>query len=216
MTAVPDPARRRLLHVGGLTVALGTLVAACSGDDGPTPAGSSSRDAPVTEPEGGASDVALLNTALSLEVLAFDTYQLALDGGLVERREVADALALFQQHHAEHRATLFATVEADGQEPFDTANPVMKVVLVNPALDSLAAEADLVRLARDLEHLCTQLSVHVASQFDTPDRRSGIMRIGATASRRAAFLDLLGDLGSEQVARYPTSNPLPSDAVVPG
>ncbi len=214
MSVVPDPSRRRLLRVGGLSLTLGTLVAACSGDDEPAPA-AEPRKTTTTEPEPVASGTALLNTALSLEVLTFETYQAALDGGLVERREVADAFRLFQQHHAEHRVALVAVVESEGQEPFDTGNPVVKVAIVDPALSAVAAERDLVRLLRDVEHLGAQLAVHAASILGTPELRATVMGIGAVASRRAAFLDRLGDLGSEQLAAYPTSNPLPADAVVP-
>ena len=214
MSPDPDPTRRHLLRVGGLSLTLGALVAACSGEDDPTPA-AEPRQTTTTEPEPAASGTALLNTALSLAVLTFETYQVALDSGLVERREVADAFRLFQQHHGEHRGTLVATVESEGQEPFDTGNPVAKVAVVNPALASVAAERDLVRLLRDLEHLGAQLAVHAASALETPELRATIMGIGAVASRRAAYLDRLGDLGSEQLSVYPTSNPLPADAIVP-
>lgn len=215
MSTTEGPSRRRVLRAGGLTVAFGALVAACSGEDDPAPAAPPQGEAPAAAPGSAASEVALVNTALSLEVLAFETYQVALDGALLQTGEVAESLALFQQHHAEHRAALASIVEGQGAEPFDTANPVMKVVLVNPALASVAAERDLVSLVRDIEQLCTQLAVHVASQLAGAAPRSAIMGIGATAGRRAAFLDRLGDLGSEQVARQPTSNPLPADAVVP-
>lgn len=215
MTTVPDPTRRRLLRAGGTTLAFGALLTACSDGDEPTPAAqptSEGREDDATEPP---TDAALLNTALSLEVLAFDTYQVAVDGGLVERREVLDALTLFQQHHAAHRDALVALVEASGAEPFSTANPVAKVTLVNPGLSEVAEERDLIGLVRDLEQICAQLAVHITSIVDTAELRSAVMGMGAVASRRATHLDLLGDLGSEQVARYPTENPLPADAVVP-
>lgn len=214
MTGDRDISRRRLLCSGGVTVALGTLVSACSGDD-PAPAAAPTTETPSEDPRRDVTDLALLNTALSLEVLAFDTYQVAVDGGMLQQREVADALARFQQHHAEHRDALVGVVEAAEGEPFTTANPVAKVTLVNPALAAVTEERDFVRLARDVEQICAQLYVHAASMLDAPELRSTVMAIGAVASRRATFLDLLGDLGSERLARYPTSNPLPSDAVVP-
>ena len=215
MTPVPDRTRRRLLRAGGTTLAFGALLAACSDEDEPAPAAQPTPEDRADDLSEPASDTALLNTALSLEVLAFDTYQVAVDGGLVERREVLDALTLFQQHHAAHRDALVALVEAAGAEPFVTANPVAKVTLVNPGLSEVAEERDLIGLVRDVEQICAQLAVHVASVVDTPELRSAVMGMGAVASRRAAHLDLLGDLGSEQLARYPTENPLPADAVVP-
>lgn len=215
MTSSTDPARRRFLHAGGMTLALGAVLAGCSGEDEPAPAAQPAPEDPTADPGEPATDTSLLNTALSLEVLAFDTYQAAVDGGLVERREVLDALTLFQQHHAQHRDALVALVAAAGGEPFQTANPVAKVTLVNPGFSEVAEERDLVGLVRDLEQICARLAVHVASIVEAPELRSAVMAMGAVAGRRATYLDLLGDLGSEQLARYPVTNPLPADAVVP-
>lgn len=216
MTDVPDLPRRQLLRTGGLTLTFAALVSACSrGDDEAAPTTSSTPQRRTEEQTRVASDLALLNTALSLEVLAFDTYQVAVDGGLLERREVVEALELFQQHHAEHRDALVAVVEGEDGKPFTTANPVAKVILVNPAISTMTSERDFVRVARDLEQICAQLAVHAASELETAELRSTVMGIGAVASRRATYLDLLGDLGSERPARFPTANPLPPDAVVP-
>lgn len=215
MTPAADPSRRRFLHAGGLTLALGTVASACRGDDDEPPSAAPDRSTPTQDPERAVTDVALLNTALSLEALTFDAYQIAVDGGTLERGEVVDALSLFRQHHAERRDALRGVVEAAGGEPFTTANPVVKVLLVDPGLSSVTEERDLVRLCCDLELLCAQLYVHAATMLDAPELRSTVMGNGAVASRRATYLDLLGDLGDERLARYPTTNPLPADAIVP-
>lgn len=208
--------RRQVLVTGGLTLTFGSLAAACGSGGGPEPVAVPEVETTSEEADGASTDLAALNTALSLEVLIFDAYQAASDFGLVQSSEVTDALALFQQHHREHRDTLIALVEAAGGEPFTTANPVVKAALVDPTLLSVTEERDFVRLAHDLEQSSTQLYVHTVTTLSTPELRSAAMSIGGAASRRATILDLLGDLAKERRPVYSTENPLPSDAIVTG
>lgn len=206
-----------MLRINALALTGGALLAGCS-SDGPAP--DVEPEAPgddaieAEERTGHEVDVGLLNTALSLEVLAIDTYQAAFDFFLIETSEVTEAAELFQQHHRAHRDALVTAVEAAGGEPFTTANPVVKAALVDPSLVSVAAERDFITLARDLEQAGAQLYVHATTALSTQELRSTAMSIGAVASRQATILDLLGDLGNERLARFPTDNPLPSDAIV--
>lgn len=208
-----------MLRLGALLVTGGALASACSSDDPPPVEGAGDaadrRPAPE-EAVGPDVDVGLLNTALSIEVLAIDTYQVASDLSLVEQAEVVEAAALLQQHHRDHRDVLIAAVEAAGGEPFTTANPVVKAALVDPSLMSVTQERDFLTLARNLEHAAAQLYVHATTLLSTAELRSTAMSIGAVTSRHATVLDLLGDLGNERLAAYPTDNPLPSDAIVSG
>jgi hypothetical protein len=207
--------RRDLLRAGGLTAVFGAVAAACSSDGDRDPATAPGMQTTTTEgSDESAGDVALLNTALSLEVLAFDTYQAAFDQALVAGPEVTDALRLFQEHHAEHRETLTGLVDAAGGEPFWAANPVVKTALVGPSLASVTVERDFLRLAHELEQATAQLYVHATAGLSTAELRSAAMSIGAVASRRATVLGLLGNLGNERAAVYPADNPLPSDAIV--
>lgn len=210
-----EPARRDVLRAGGLTVALGALVAACSSDDDPAPEAADDVEIETGGPVSGSSDLALVNTALSLEILVFDTYQAGTDFALAQSNPVLQAVTLLQQHHAEHRATLTLLVQAVDGEPFTTANPVVKAGLVDPRLLSVTTERDFIRIVHDLEQTCARLYVHVATSVSAPDLRATMMSIGAVASRRATVLDLLGDLGNERPAVFSTDNPLPSDAVIP-
>lgn len=212
MTELP---RRDVLCVGGLAIGFGALAAACSSGDDPAPEVADEVESTTEVADPASAEVALLNTSLSLEVLVFDTYQMGLDSALVQSAEVVDAARSLQQHHAEHRDTLIALVESLDGEPFTTANPVVKVGVVDPTLAAVAVEGDFIRLAHDLEQACAQLYVHAATALGTPELRRTVMSIAAVAGRRAAVLDLLGDLGNERFASYPTANPLPSDAMVP-
>lgn len=206
-------ARRELLRSAGAMLAVAAACTACSSGDDEADAPEPSRRTDGG-PERRPSDVALLNTALSLEVLVFDTYQAGTDSGFAQTDRVLAAVRLLQQHHAEHRDALVALVEAAEGEPFTTANPVVKAGLVDPTLLSVTAERDFVQLARDLEQSCAQLYVHLASSVTAPELRTTATSFGAAASRRATVLGLIGDLGGERTAFVPAENPLPSDAVV--
>lgn len=225
MTLASDATSRRdVLRFGGVTIAVGVLLAGCSSDDEPAAPDPDAQEEAAAEAAARAEaaqadeddlDVSLLNTALSLEVLIADTYQAAFDFTLVETRPVTDAAALFQQHHREHRDVLIAAVESAGAEPFVTPNPVVKAALVDPSLVSVAEERDFLTLARDLEQASAQLYVHATTVLSTQSHRSTAMSLAGVAERRARILGLLGDLGYERLAVVPTDNPLPSDAVVP-
>lgn len=215
MSGPEQRSRREVLRFGGRGIALGAVLASC-GSGGPEPAlPPDAVEGATEEPGDDRSDVSLLNTVLSLEVLIAETYQVAVDAAFVVSREAVEALTLFRQHHAEHRDAIIGAVEAAEAEPFTTPNPVVKVALVQPAVAELRSERDFLRLAHDLESAAAQLAVHATTDLDSPDGRRLVMAIGGSASRRATVLDLLGELGNERLALYPTGNPLPSDAVVP-
>lgn len=208
--------RRHALRIGGLGIAASALLAACSDDDEAPPPDTSpleDEEAVARSPE---MDIVLANTALSLAILAVDAYQIILESPLLERATFSDAAALFQSHHAEHRDALAATVEAAGETPFTTANPVVKVALVDPLVVAAAGEGDLVRLAYDLEQAAAQTYVYAATALSTPQLRSRVMTIGGIASRHATVLDALGELGNDRPAFSSSTNPLPEDAMVTG
>jgi hypothetical protein len=211
---VPD--RRGFLRIGGLAIA-GSLVLAACGDDGDAPdvaRPSTSTTAPPGTTPSPETDVILANTAISLEILAIDTYQIALDTGMIESAAFADAARLFQAHHAQHRDALAAVVQAAGAEPYATANAVVKAGFVDPALYSASSEGDLVRLAYDIERSAAQTYVHAATILSTAELRQTAMTIGPVEQRHATALELLGELSNDRPAALPATNPLPSDALI--
>lgn len=219
------PTRRQALRIGAATIGGAAVLAACGDDDGAPPGttegGGGEPDGDLDDEvttdgeDGGESDVVLANTALSLEVLAVDTYQVLLESELVETSALLDASTLFQSHHAQHREALIALVESMGAEPFTTANPVVRAAIVDPLVFAAAGENDLTRLVHDLEQAAAQTYVFAASTLSTADLRATAMSIGGVEARHAAILDLIAGLGRERPARYPADNPLPSDALVP-
>ena len=213
------PDRRAFLRVGGLVVAGPALLAACGDESGdrvaPTFTTTTTTAPPGTTP-GPETDLVLVNTAISLEILAIDTYQAALDTGLVESASLVAAARRIQGHHTEHRDALVAVVQLAGAEPYRTANAVVKAGFTDPALYSASSEGDLVRLAYDIEHMAARMYVHAATVLSSPELRQRALSIGSVAQRHATVLELIGDLRNDKPAVLPATNPLPSDARITG
>jgi rubrerythrin len=127
-------ARRDLLRGSGRAVlsaaAIGLLV------------GSPSliRSAAAADP----SDVEILNSALGAELQAIAAYQAGAESGLLTPG-VLDVAVKFQGHHKEHAELLRSTVEQLGGTPVEA-----KADYAFP-LDTLKAEADVLRFAAGLE-----------------------------------------------------------------
>jgi hypothetical protein len=192
--------RRGFLKVGGATVAMSAVLAAC-GDDAadeqlpvtgtfPLPVGEA-----ITAPPGSAAlDLNLLRTGQSIEVLAVDTYQAAIDSGLVTTTAVADAAQLFQEHHQEHGDTIAGIITDLGGDPYDEPNPFLERTVVGPALEVVSTEEEIVALAVTLENTAAQTYVFAAEVLTTPQLRQGVMTIGGVEARHLALLNILQEL----------------------
>jgi hypothetical protein len=219
------PGRRQFFKVGGATIAGAALLAACGDDDESAVTAPADTDTDTdtevdADADGGNMDIVLANTAISLEVLAVNTYQTAIDSGLVTTAAVGDAAKLFQEHHAAHRDALIATVEQAGATPFTETNAVVKSALVDPVLatDGLD-EAGIIKVAFDLEKAAAQTYVFAATALSTPTLRSTIMTIGGVESRHATILGQVAGFDTATVfpgAFYKSENPLPEGAVITG
>jgi len=210
--------RRRFLQAGLLSAA-GVLLGACSGDDEgqrPLRPSTTTTSAPPGPSRGAELDVVLVNTAVSLEVLAVEAYGTALDSGLVASATFAEAMRLCQAHHAEHRARLAELVLAAGGQPYETANAVVKVGFVDPRLAGAGNEVDLARVLYDLEQTMSLSYVHAATELSIAELRQIAVSIASIDARHATVLERLGELRNDKPAFAPTEDPLPSDARLPG
>lgn len=216
------PTRRHFFKVGGTVIAGAALLAACGDDTDEaatgTTGGSDSSDTTAANGD-GSMDLVLANTAISLEILAVDTYQAAIDSGLVTNADYGAAAMLFQSHHEEHKGALEGVVNGAGATPYAEANAAVKAAIVDPVLtaDDLD-EAKILKLAYDLEAAAAQTYVFAATQLSTPALRSTIMTIGGIENRHATILGTLLELGNDQVhpAFLKSENPLPAEAVITG
>lgn len=186
------PDRRAFLRVGGMTIAMSAVIAACGKKKkDPVPfTGSPPTSAEGTgiEQIGQELDVTLLRTSQSVEVLAVQTYQIALDSGIVTTPALIDTIKLFQDQHNEHAGLVAATTRDAGGEPYDQPNSYLQTTVVNKAVSELTDEASVVALAVGLENVAAQTYVYEAEILSTPALRQAVMSIGGVEGRHLAVL----------------------------
>ena len=181
--------RRKFMQIGGLTVATAAVFAACGTDDsdtGPTAAGDRAGD---TMGDGGSADgdIQILRTASSLEVLAVDVYQKAIDSGLVKTAAVADAAKLFQAQHKEHGELFQGATKKLGGKAFDKANPVVLQSLQGP-IGALKDEMGVLELALMLEQAAAATYQSTVGAFKDASLNQAAMSVGGVEARHVAVL----------------------------
>jgi hypothetical protein len=134
--------RRDALKVGGLTVSLGALAAACgedrTGDDAPGRVGSAP---PATDlPDLPVDQAVLLRTAASLEYTVLDVYEAAIELGAIPPalEPILDRLLADHQMVADQMNEL--AVAAGGEE-WTCANPWYESRVTGPILEAITAPA---------------------------------------------------------------------------
>ena len=217
-TLVGVPSRRSFLTVGGATVLGSAVLVGCgkstkkvlpvSGTSIPEPASTT-----TTAPGSAELDLTLLRTAQSIEVLAVQTYQKAIDSGLLTATAL-DAIKLFQSQHTEHGGLLSTATKDAGGTPYDTANPFLDVEVITPALAAATTEAALIKLAVILENTAAQTYVQAGGVLTTPDLRAAIMSIGATEARHLTVLFGLQAANPVPLPLMPTRDAAPADSYI--
>lgn len=179
--------RRRFMQIGGVSVLSAAVLAACGKSDNKNASGSTGT---TTGSKGSMTDITILRTASSLEHVAIDVYQKAIDnaGALGISAGVADVAKLFQAQHKDH-AGLFegATKEAGGQA-FTTANPAVLDSLKG-RIAALKNEMDVIVLARDLENVAAATYQSTVGAFDNLAYNAAAMSVGGVEARHAAVLN---------------------------
>lgn len=227
---VGTPDRRSFLRIGGVTVAGAAVLAACgkedtkgsqSGSTKPAPttaAGGSTTATPTTAPpptsEDKKTDLELLRTATSLELLAVVVYGKA--APLVKDKDIVSVATLFARQHSDHAKQLQgATLESFGADKvYKKPNPVVKKNLVDPALPTLKTDADILRFAMALEDAAAATYVTAAGLLSTPALRQAIMAIGGVEARHSAILAHVLNETVPTKAFWDTKDAVSSDAFV--
>ncbi|MCU1352290.1 MAG: hypothetical protein JWM05_1499 [Acidimicrobiales bacterium] len=195
------PGRRDFLKIGGVTVAGAAVLAACgkdsknsasttsSGSKGATTTTAMSGDSSTTTPaKDDGTDLTLLRTATSLELLAVGVYKTAIP--LLKDKTSAQVATLFMNQHDEHAKQLQgATKEAFGADKvYDKPNDYLNTNVVQPALPTLKTDADIAKFALSLENVAAATYGTAAGLLSTPALRAAIMAIGGVEARHAAIL----------------------------
>lgn len=220
------PARRQFLKVGGLTVAMSTVIAACgsSGDEKIPESGD--RPTTTTTEEGGTSaedeaaaetlNISLLRTAQSIEALAVAAYGAAIDSGQVTTPALVDAATLFQSQHEDHAGALAAATTDLGAEPYEDPNPYLYAQLEGAVAGFASAdELVIVQAAADLEELAAQTYVYAAGVLSTPELRAAIMAIGTTEARHLTVLKGVLEQEPVSTAFMGTGLRIPVEGLIP-
>jgi hypothetical protein len=211
------PDRRSFLRVGGMTVAMSAVIAACGKkkDESVPFTGSpptSGRTGLLTP--GQELDVTFLRTAQSVEVLAVDTYQTALDSGLLTTPALADTVRLFQEQHREHAGLLSATTIDAGGTPYDQPNSYLAAQVVDPAVAEMTDESTVIALALELENTAAQTYVFAAEVLSVPALRQGIMSIGGVEARHISVLYTAQEQPPVPFAFMPARARVPADGYI--
>lgn len=201
---------RRTFMVGGVVLAGGALLAACGkkkvgqvAESGALPTVPASTT--TTAPGSVATDKVLLQTAQSIEILAIDTYQKAIDSGLLTDATVKEVAKLFQSQHQDHSDALAEAIKASGGTPVTTANQYLAENVVDKAVSELTDQKSVLVLARDLENLAAQTYVEAGGVFTTPELRKSGMSIGETEARHITVLNIALGYAPVPLALLPTS-----------
>ncbi len=179
--------RRKFMQIGGITVATAAVFAACGSDNTKSADGGTT----TTAASGGAGDakgdITILRTASSLEVLAVDVYQKAIDSGLVKTAAIADAAKLFQSQHKEHAALFQGATKKMGGTAMEEANPVVLQSLQGP-IAALKDENGVVMLALMLEQAAAATYQSTVGAFKDVTLNQAAMSVGGVEARHVAVL----------------------------
>lgn len=186
--------RRHALKIGGLTVSLAALAAAC-GDVGGDTAPGRVGNAPTVEPlpDLPVNDVVLLRTASSLENTAVFVYQQAQGLGVLE----GDIAALVERLIANHEATaaeMSQLTEAAGGTAWTSTNPWLMERSIEPMLATITNSddpgRDVVNLAITLENMASSTHQTLTSLLSESDQRLAVANASTQEARHSATIVL--------------------------
>jgi hypothetical protein len=179
--------RRNMLRTSGALVAGGAVLAACGTTShgvariGSTPTIPKLEDAVVSDP-------ALLRTAMSVEKMVANILSDSRVAGIADK-VAAPVVAGYVAAHTAHLATLSTLVTANGGQPYNEPNEKLMVAYGNTALTLMGdgkKATDVLPLTFALESLVAATYQYFVSLTTNGALRAEMMRLGATASRRAA------------------------------
>jgi len=197
--------RRSLFRVGGLTVTLAALAAACS-ENKPTSLGRVG-DAPTTTkaPDAKVDDPTLLRTASSISYSLINLYATLTDGGDLVGGDVATILKRFSEDHATAAAAFEkATTAADGVA-WNCSNPRLDSTVIEPVLARITKGAaasrdskeippsddpkrDVLHLVQALESMSSAMYQQMVETLSDPKLRQLSIVNGVLAARRGALI----------------------------
>jgi hypothetical protein len=219
-TADSKVTRRQAFKIGGLTVSLAALVAACGSDrEGDTAPGRVGYAPPITDPPDYAvDDAVLLRTASSLEYTAIAVYEAALEVGGLDGSGQTLVERLIENHQA-LADEMGALTEAEGGVAWECTNPWLDDRLIAPVLEAIQASdnptRDVLNLAVALENLAASTHQVLSVELTAPEAKTATLEAATLASRQSAALVVLtrGADGYISPALYGEGIPTDPDGV---
>jgi hypothetical protein len=194
--------RRDFLRVGGLSIGLVALTAACvNTHESPQATQTGTRvPAPSTSvppyPGTPVLDAQMVLTALSVERLAIETYDAVLKEDWIKDQAVITIARRVQERHRNHATELAAQATAMGQDAAavkpnasvkeDTVDSELEAVREAAAGVDKAAEA--AKILTAIEDALAQLYTKAAGTMTTPDLRRRMSSVGASTARQYTVL----------------------------
>jgi rubrerythrin len=213
------PTRRSFLTVGGAAMAGSALLAACGqtpknqiAQTGTTPLQPSSTT--TTDPGSPAMDLVLLRTSQSIEILAINTYEKFISSGALTTPDVKSTIELFRSQHQQHLQLLDTVTTDAGGDSYNEANLYLTYEVVNPTLQSVKTETDVLALATTIEDTAAQTYVYSGGVLTTQNLRTALMSIGATEARHLTTLYLLQQQQPVPLAIFSTAKAAPPDSYI--
>jgi len=200
--------RRGFLRIGGLTVAIAALAAACSDEsDDANPARVGELTPPPSLPEGTVTDGVLFRTATSMHYSIIDAHELAKKLGKL----TPDQTKIVDDYIAANKAViadLQTWSETAGSKKWTCANPRFDRVILTPIGDRITGRPkegteetdvlpsddpnrDAIALVHACETLASAMHQSLVPQFSKAEYRGVTIGHGTESARRAAALALI-------------------------
>jgi rubrerythrin len=180
-----DPSSRKrflkMLGGAGAVSAASALLAAC----GDASKNGAARAADVTKTtDDNASDLKIVNYALTLEYLEATFYQEVLDSGVIKDKRIGDLAKSIQQHEQEHVDALTATAKSLGGTPAPKPKTTFQDVIDKGA-------SSILQTAATVENLGAAAYLGQAGNIKSKDILAAALSIHSVEARHAAALNEL-------------------------
>lgn len=184
--------RRQALKVGGLTVSLAAIAAACGNTTGNETPGRVGYAPPVTAPpDYEVDDAVRLRTASSLEESIISVYGRLADSGSLSAPTQAITERLIDNHQ-EVADQMAALTDAEGGVPWECTNPWLDNRLIEPVFQAIEIsdnpERDALYFAVALENLAASTHQVNSVELSAPEAKVASLEAATQASRQSAAL----------------------------
>ncbi len=185
--------RRDALKLGGLTVSVAALVAACGTDrTGDAAPGRVGYAPPITDPPDYAiDDAVMLRTASSLELTAVAVYEAILDSGALDESTTVLVERLIEDHRA-IAAEMGRLTESVGGVAWECTNPWYMDRSVDPLIEAVInsddPQRDMLNSAVAFEDIAAATHQTLTLELSDPDAAAATIAAATLESRHAAFI----------------------------